>query len=97
MKNSNLEKVGIVSIVSGVIVTFIGLLVFAPVITFGFAYLGGMILDWIVGEKLVNGLNLMFDTTRFTRDLIPLTCATLATIGRYFKSSQTNNNNKEKE
>ena len=97
MKNSNLEKVGIVSIVSGVIVTFIGLLVFAPVITFGFAYLGGMILDWIVGDKLVNGLNLMFDTTRFTRDLIPLTCATLATIGRYFKPSQTNNNNKEKE
>lgn len=97
MKSSNLEKVGIVSIVSGVIVTFIGLLVFAPVITFGFAYLGGMILDWIVGEKLVNGLNLMFDTTRFTRDLIPLTCATLATIGRYFKSSQTNNNNKNKE
>ena len=97
MKSSNLEKVGIVSIVSGVVVTFIGLLVFAPVITFGFAYLGGMILDWIVGDKLVNGLNLMFDTTRFTRDLIPLTCATLATIGRYFKSSQTNNNNKDKE
>lgn len=97
MKNSKLETVGIVSIVSGVIVTFIGLLVFAPMITFGFAYLGGMILDWIVGEKLVNGLNLMFDTTRFTRDLIPLTCATLATIGRYFKSSQTNNNNMEKE
>ena len=97
MKSSNLEKVGIVSIVSGVVVTFIGLLVFAPVITFGFAYLGGMILDWIVGEKLVNGLNLIFDTTRFTRDLIPLTCATLATIGRYFKSSQTNNNNKDKE
>ena len=93
MKNSKLETVGIVSIVSGVVVTFIGLLVFAPVITFGFAYLGGMILDWIVGEKLVNGFNLMFDTTRFTRDLIPLTCATLATIGRYFKSSQTNNNN----
>ena len=97
MKNSKLETVGIVSIVSGIVVTFIGLLVFAPVITFGFAYLGGMILDWIVGEKLVNGLNLMFDTTRFTRDLIPLTCATLATIGRYFKSSQTNNNNKDKE
>lgn len=93
MKSSNLEKVGIVPIVSGFIVTFIGLLVFNPVITFGLAYLGGMILDWIVGEKLVDGLNLMFDTTRFTRDLIPLTCATLATIGRYFKSSQTNNNN----
>ena len=69
------------------------LLVFAPVLTFVFAYIGGMLLDWMVGEKLVNGLNLMFDTTRFTRDLIPLTCATLATIGRYFKSSMSNSNN----
>ena len=69
------------------------LLVFAPVLTFVFAYIGGMLLDWLVGEKLVNGLNLMFDTTRFTRDLIPLTCATLATIGRYFKSSMSNSNN----
>ena len=75
-----------------VIIGFIFLMVFSPVLTFGFADLGGMILDWIVGAKLVHGLNLMFDTTRFTRDLIPLTCATLATIGRYFKSSNTNSN-----
>ena len=52
-----------------------------------------MLLDWIVGAKLVDGLNLMFDTTRFTRDLIPLTCATLATIGKYFKANQSNTNN----
>ena len=89
MKKLNLETVGVVSLIGG----FIALLVFSPVLTFLFAYLGGMILDWIVGAELVNGLNLMFDTTRFTRDLIPLTCATLATIGRYFKSSQKNTNN----
>lgn len=88
MKNSGLETVGIVSIVTG----FVALLVFSPVLTFLCAYVGGMLLDWIVGAKLVDGLNLMFDTTRFTRDLIPLACATLATIGRYFKASQTNNN-----
>lgn len=91
MKNSSLETVGIVSVIAG----FIALLVFSPVLTFLCAYVGGMLLDWIVGTKLVDGLNLMFDTTRFTRDLIPLTCATLATIGRYFKASQSNiNNNK---
>lgn len=89
MKNSSLETVGIVSVVAG----FIALLVFSPVLTFLCAYVGGMLLDWIVGAKLVDGLNLMFDTTRFTRDLIPLTCATLATIGRYFKASQSNTNN----
>ena len=88
MKNSSLEGVGVVSLIIG----FIALLVFSPVLTFLCAYVGGMLLDWTVGAKLVDGLNLMFDTTRFTRDLIPLTCATLATIGRYFKASQSNTN-----
>ena len=88
MNKNNWEIAGCTTAIIG----FIALLVFSPVLTFGFAYLGGMILNWIVGAKLVAGLNLMFNTTRFTRDLIPLACATLATIGRYFKSTQTNNN-----
>ena len=90
MNNSKKETI---AIYGGAVTTVILLLVLAPVLTFAFAYIGGSLLDWIVGEKLVNGLNLMFDTTRFTRDLIPLTCATLATIGRYFKSSMSNSNN----
>lgn len=91
MKKSNsLETVGIVTVILG----FIGLLVFSPILVFGFAYLGGMILNAFVGEAIVNGLNLIFDTTRFTTDLVPLTCATLATIGKYFKSTNTNNTKK---
>lgn len=89
----NTSKKESIIIWGGATVTVILLLVFAPVLTFAFAYIGGMLLDWLVGESLVNGLNLMFDTTRFTRELIPLTCATLATIGRYFKSSMSNSNN----
>ena len=87
-KNNELETVRIVAIVGG----FIGLLVISPVLTFGFAYLGGMILNLFVGDAVTHGLNVVFNTTRFTTDLIPLTCATLATIGKYFKSSNTNNN-----
>lgn len=90
MNNSKKETV---LVYCGAAATVLLLLVFTPVLTFVFAYIGGMLLDWLVGEKLVNGLNLMFDTTRFTRELIPLTCATLATIGRYFKSSMSNSNN----
>lgn len=90
-KFETLETIGVISVIAGVI----ALLVFAPVLTFLCAYIGGMLLDWIVGEKLVNGLNLMFDTTRFTRDLIPIACATLATIGRYFKASLTHKSDKE--
>jgi len=85
---SNLEKVGVGSIIVG----FIILLVFSPVLTFGCAYLGGMILNYFVGDAITNGLNVVFNTDRFTSDLIPLVCATLATIGKYFKSTQTNNN-----
>lgn len=88
MKINGLETVGAVAIVGG----FIGLLVISPVLTFGFAYLGGMILNLFAGDAITHGLNVVFDTTRFTTDLIPLTCATLATIGKYFKSSNTNNN-----
>lgn len=74
------------------LVGIIGLLVFSPVITFGFAWMGGWILKVCVGSAIADGMNLMFNTTRFTPDFIPLACATLATIGKYFKSSQTNNN-----
>lgn len=70
----------------------IGLLVFSPVLTFGFAWIDGWILKVCVGTTIADGMNLMFNTTRFTPDFIPLACATLATIGKYFKSTQTNNN-----
>jgi len=71
----------------------IGLLVFSPVLTFGLAWLGGWILKVCVGSAIADGMNLMFNTTRFTPDFIPLSCATIATIGKYIKSSKTNNNN----
>jgi hypothetical protein len=78
------------------LVGIIGLLVFSPVITFGFAWMGGWILKVCVGSAIADGMNLMFNTSRFTPDFIPLACATLATIGKYFKSSQTNNNKSER-
>lgn len=74
------------------IIGLIGALIFSPVIIFGFAWVGGLILKMCVGDTITSGLNLMFNTTRFTPEMIPLACATLATIGKYFKSTQTNNN-----
>lgn len=74
------------------VVGFIGLMVFSPVITFGCAYVGGMLLKVCVGEAVAYGINLLLNTDRFTPDFIPFACATLATIGRYFRSNQTNNN-----
>lgn len=88
MKNKeNLQVIGAITIIVGAF----GALVLSPVLTFWFAYLGGMILNYFVGDKITHGLNVVFDTTRFTNNLIPLTCATLATVGKYFKSTSTNN------
>lgn len=72
------------------------MLIFAPVLTFVCGYLGGMILDWVVGNKIVAGMNLIFDTTSFSHDLIPLTCGTLAVIGSYFKTSVSAKSSKDK-
>lgn len=89
---SKMEGLGWLTALVGII----GLLVFSPVITFGFAWMGGWILKVCVGTAIADGMNLMFNTTRFTPDFIPLACATIATIGKYFKSSQTNNNKSER-
>lgn len=87
-----MESLGCLTVLVGAV----GLLVFNPVITFGLAWVGGWILKLCVGNAIADGMNLMFNTTRFTPDFIPLACATLATIGKYFKSSQTNNNKSER-
>lgn len=88
MKDKTLENIGVGTVIGG----FIGLLVFSPILTFGFAYVGGLILKIFVGDLTGHGLNLLFGTNRFSPNDIPLICAILATIGKYFKSSQTNNN-----
>lgn len=56
-------------------------------VSFMFAYIGGCILKFFVGDALVNGLNIIFNTTRFTKPMIPVICATIATIGKYFKTT----------
>ena len=93
MKRDLLETTGIVSVVVG----FIGLFVFSPIIVFGFAYIGGLILKLFVGSAMAHGICLLFNTDRFSPNDIPLFCAIFATIGKYFKSSQTNNNSKKEE
>lgn len=68
--------------------------IFEPVIYFGLAYFGGWIMQMCIGTTITNGLNLMFDTTRFTPDIIPLACGTLATIGSFFKTRVSSNSSK---
>lgn len=78
--------INIVSVISAICIS----VTFAPFISFWFAYLGGWICSLVVGNELVEGLNLLFNTTHFTKDMIPLCAATLGWIGGYFKANRTN-------
>ena len=80
-KDNTLEGIGAFTVIILAIFT----LVISPALSFMFAYIGGCILKFFVGD--VNGLNIIFNTTRFTKPMIPVICATIATIGKYFKTT----------
>jgi asparagine N-glycosylation enzyme membrane subunit Stt3 len=82
----------IVGAVVLVLLTVAGLLLAAPIIYIGFGYLGGLVVQWIFGGLITDGLNLIFRTDKFQEHHIPIITATLAMIGSYFKSNQTSNN-----
>ena len=70
----------------------VGTIIILPFIYFWFAYLGGWICSLTIGNQLADGLNTLFNTTHFTKDMIPLCAATLGWIGGYFKSKISANN-----
>ena len=77
-KDNTLEGIGAFTVIILAIFT----LVISPALSFMFAYIGGCILKFFVGDVLVNGLNIIFN-----KPMIPVICATIATIGKYFKTT----------
>ena len=69
----------------GGVVSIAALVIFLPFISFWLAYFGGWLCSLVIGDALANGLNTLFNTTHFTKDIIPLCAATLGWIGGYFK------------
>ena len=70
-----------------VLVTLIVTIIIAPILCFLCGYISGLILKLTVGGFIVNGLNLILNTTRFTADKLPIICSALAVVGSFFKSS----------
>lgn len=69
------------------IIGIIILCIIKPIIIFGAGWFGGWILMNIVGGAVATGLNTLFETIRFTPDIIPIVCGTLAVIGNFFKTT----------
>lgn len=76
-----MEKNYYIEIISTIIAMFIAL-----ILVFLAGAFSGLALKWIFGGLVVDGLNLIFNTTRFSADKIPVVCGTLAVIGSFFHS-----------
>ena len=71
----------------GGITAIAGCVIIIPFSSFWLAYFGGWICSLVIGNVLTEGLNALFNTTYFTKDMIPICAATLGWIGGYFKST----------
>ena len=71
----------------GGITAIAGCVIIIPFISFWLASFGGWICSLVIGNVLTEGLNALFNTTYFTKDMIPICAATLGWIGGYFKST----------
>lgn len=65
------------------------LLIFGPVLYYFCGWLTGVVLQWWIGDTVINGMNYLFNTTRFTVDMLPTICGTFGVIGSFFKSTHT--------
>ena len=72
--------------VLGAIVGVLIAIFVVPFVSFWLFYFGGWLTSLTIGDTLAAGLNLVFKTTHFTKDVIPMTAGVLGWIGGYFKT-----------
>lgn len=76
----------------GAIALIIATVLVLPFISFWLCYFGGWVASITIGNILTDGMNTLFQTTWFTKDMIPLYAGTLGWIGSYFKTSNLGKN-----
>ena len=69
-------------------------LILGPVLYYFGGWITGHILKWFIGDTVVSGMNYLFNTTRFTADMLPTICGTLGVIGSFFKSTTSSSSQK---
>lgn len=67
--------------------------ILSPVLYYFGGWITGHLLSWFIGDTIINGVNYLFNTTRFTVDKLPMLCGTLGVIGSFFKSYSYNSKN----
>ena len=70
-------------------------IIICPVLYYFFGWVTGHILKFFIGNIVINGMNYLFNTTRFTTDMLPTICGTLGVLGSFFKSAKMSTDIKE--
>lgn len=70
-----------------IVLIAIVLAILEPILYYFCGWISGHILNFFIGDTIVNGLNYLFNTTRFSTDMLPITCGTLGVIGSFFKNA----------
>lgn len=82
MRNNNTGYLA--AIFAGVILTIL-----YPILYYFGGWLTGVILEWTIGQAVIDGMNYLFNTNRFTVDMLPRICGTLGVIGSFFKTTSS--------
>lgn len=85
------ETAGCLASVLALIVIFI----ICPLLCYFCGWVTGHILKFFIGNIVINGMNYLFNTTRFTTDMLPTICGTLGVIGSFFRSSKMSTDTKK--
>ena len=71
------------------LMTFVLLLIFSPVLSYFCGWITGLLLQMWIGDTVINGMNYLFNTNRFTVDMLPTICGTLGVVGSFFRSTSS--------
>lgn len=84
--------------IAGCLASLLALIVvfiICPLLNYFFGWVTGHILKFFIGNIVINGMNYLFNTTRFTTDMLPTICGTLGVIGSFFRSSKMSTDTKK--
>lgn len=84
--------------IAGCLASLLALIVvfiICPLLSYFFGWVTGHILKFFIGNIVINGMNYLFNTTRFTTDMLPTICGTLGVIGSFFRSSKMSTDTKK--
>lgn len=73
----------------GALVMIIGFILILPFISFWASYFGGWLCKITIGNTLVKALNILFNTTHITAEMLPWMAGALGWIGGFFKTIST--------